>query len=208
MVAEEIDFLREIEGSPAEETARLIYADWLEERGDPRAEYLRLECELHQLAVGSPRFRELTTELRDLRDGFDPHWLVAVGRTRVGNCASFSLECPNKWEWLVATEEPLVRFCDHCRKHVHYCSSLSEAQRLAWEGKCVAIDSAMTDANLQTRDGIGVSQAFVMLEHVTMGEISFDDDLPSRRRTLEDVTGTPPPPEPSWWQRLLPWSNR
>jgi len=38
-----------------------VYADWLEERGDVRGEYLRLE---HQLA--------------QLREQIDPAWLTAV----------------------------------------------------------------------------------------------------------------------------------
>src|SRR5262245_14001334 len=123
MLAEELEFLREIEASPADETPRLIYADWLEERGDPRAEYLRREVELHTLSADSRRFHQLAQELRDMREEFEPKWLVAVGRTRVGNCAAFSLHCPNKWEWLVATGNPLVRFCDQCRREVRYCST-------------------------------------------------------------------------------------
>ena len=203
-VEEEVDFLREIEKSPTDETPRLIYADWLEEHGDERADYLRLECELHRLKHLTPQFIEVSEKLRAMREDFDPHWLVAVGRTRVGNCASFS-ECPNKWEWLIATDKPLVRFCDQCRKHVHYCSSLSEAQRLAWEGECVAIDSAMMDAKLRTRQAEGVSEVLEDMSQATLGVISFDDDLPRRRQSLDDRVATPTDSEPSWWERLLPW---
>jgi uncharacterized protein (TIGR02996 family) len=35
-------FLRAILATPEDMATRLIYADWLEERGDARAEYLRL----------------------------------------------------------------------------------------------------------------------------------------------------------------------
>lgn len=207
MVEDELDFLREIEQSPTDEMPRLIYADWLEEHGDERADYLRLECELHRMGQLTPKFMELTERLRDMREDFDPRWLVAVGRTRVGNCASFSIECPNKWEWLVATDNPLVRFCDRCSKKVHYCSSLSEAQRLAWEGECVAIDSAMTDARLRERETMGVSEVLGNMSHTLLGDISFDDELPRRRQTLEELAASPPR-EPSWWRRLLPWSTR
>lgn len=37
-------FLRSIQDDPANEANFLIYADWLEERADPRAEFLRLFC--------------------------------------------------------------------------------------------------------------------------------------------------------------------
>src|SRR5580704_16967148 len=40
------DFLQAILDDPADDTPRLIYADWLEERGDPRGEFIRVQCEL------------------------------------------------------------------------------------------------------------------------------------------------------------------
>lgn len=37
---------RAVCASPADDTPRLVYADWLEEHGDPaRAEFIRLQCE-------------------------------------------------------------------------------------------------------------------------------------------------------------------
>jgi uncharacterized protein (TIGR02996 family) len=44
--ADEIPFLNAIFQSPNEDVPRLIYADWLEERGDQRSAFLRLEVEL------------------------------------------------------------------------------------------------------------------------------------------------------------------
>jgi uncharacterized protein (TIGR02996 family) len=42
-------FLQAIIESPEDDAPRLVYADWLEERGDPRGEFLRLECRLRSL---------------------------------------------------------------------------------------------------------------------------------------------------------------
>ncbi len=42
---EEEPFLRAIAEDPGDEATRLVYADWLEERGDPLGEYLRLRCQ-------------------------------------------------------------------------------------------------------------------------------------------------------------------
>src|SRR5262245_51518143 len=40
-------FLRAITTEPADDTARLVFADWLEEHGEPeRAELIRVQCEL------------------------------------------------------------------------------------------------------------------------------------------------------------------
>lgn len=39
-------FLADITDDPGNNEPRLIYADWLEEQGDPRAEFIRVQCEL------------------------------------------------------------------------------------------------------------------------------------------------------------------
>jgi carbon storage regulator len=42
-------FLNAIEANPDDEGLRLVLADWLEERGDPLGEWLRLQCRLARL---------------------------------------------------------------------------------------------------------------------------------------------------------------
>jgi uncharacterized protein (TIGR02996 family) len=41
-VDEENAFLASLRASPADDTTRLVYADWLDERGDRRGEFLRV----------------------------------------------------------------------------------------------------------------------------------------------------------------------
>jgi uncharacterized protein (TIGR02996 family) len=45
---DEAAFLEAIREDPNDDAARLVYADWLEEQGDSRCEYLRLEYRLSQ----------------------------------------------------------------------------------------------------------------------------------------------------------------
>lgn len=48
-MATEAAFVKAILAEPDDEPLRLIFADWLEERGDPRGEFIRVQCELaHQ----------------------------------------------------------------------------------------------------------------------------------------------------------------
>lgn len=54
--AAELPFLRQVLRSPDDDASRLVYADWLEDRGDPRAELLRLDTELR------PTFSTATPE--------------------------------------------------------------------------------------------------------------------------------------------------
>src|SRR5947209_5545533 len=52
-------FLRAIIDHPYDDTPRLVYADWLEEQGDLRNEFLRLQHELARLPVNDSRYAEL-----------------------------------------------------------------------------------------------------------------------------------------------------
>src|SRR5262249_19063984 len=69
---DEAAFLAAIQAAPEDGNLRLVYADWLEERGDVRGEYLRLE---HQLSL-SP----ITLRLVQLREQIDPSWIALVRR--------------------------------------------------------------------------------------------------------------------------------
>jgi uncharacterized protein (TIGR02996 family) len=135
-------FLEEILAHPEDEATRLVYADWLEEQGDPRAEFLRLEVAMKN-EPKKKRRDEMRRHLREMRSGIDPEWLAMMDQTRVENCASalFAFRCKKRWENLPRSEDNLTRFCDHCKEKVYYCSTLVEANYHASQGHCVAIDS-------------------------------------------------------------------
>jgi len=65
--------------SPADTSRRLVYADWLEERGDPRSEYVRLRVEIDKFAPHTSRYGELRNRLKELRGQMDSVWLNAMG---------------------------------------------------------------------------------------------------------------------------------
>src|SRR5262249_23214974 len=67
-----------IRDHPEVDDHRLVYADWLEERGDRRAEYLRVE---HAVRVRGARLRP---RLEALRSQLDPGWLEAVHDRKLG----------------------------------------------------------------------------------------------------------------------------
>ena len=62
-------FLRAIIADPADDLPRLVYADWLDENGDPdRAEFIRVQCELAKLPEDDPRRPGLEDREHDLLD--------------------------------------------------------------------------------------------------------------------------------------------
>src|SRR5271170_4351847 len=78
------DFLAAIRASPYDDALRLVYADWLEERGDPRGEFLRLE-----LIVDRPAHHDVheVARLQELQHTLDRDWVLAVGRPNFGRIA-------------------------------------------------------------------------------------------------------------------------
>lgn len=66
MPPDEAAFLNAIRTNPADETARLVYADWLADRDDPRADFARLSAEFLRCVRG----------LAALRQAIEPDWLA------------------------------------------------------------------------------------------------------------------------------------
>jgi uncharacterized protein (TIGR02996 family) len=78
-------FIRAIVDAPGDDAPRLVYADWLDERGDPRAAYLRAEVVwARPWRAGDRRPRD--RDLSDLADGLEPIWVARVSRPPMGVC--------------------------------------------------------------------------------------------------------------------------
>jgi uncharacterized protein (TIGR02996 family) len=141
---DEAPFLQAVQAAPGDSGLLLIYADWLEERGDPRAEFLRVRVALGRLSPIEKQFRVLWRQLRRLRSGVDRAWLAVLDRTPIENCpVRFAYPCPKRWEALRPTEDDAVRYCEACQQRVYYCSTLRQARRHAEAGNCVAVDSTL-----------------------------------------------------------------
>jgi uncharacterized protein (TIGR02996 family) len=156
-------FLEKLLADPSDNATRLVYADWLEEQGDPvsegKAEFLRLTVRAEGDAAGK--------RLQQLAAGLDTDWLAVASRLSIENCqreqedpvsqvtssrsrsrrksgrmrmVSFSFLCPLRWEDLRATGDRAVRFCDACGQNVHYCDTITEARQHARDGHCIAVD--------------------------------------------------------------------
>jgi uncharacterized protein (TIGR02996 family) len=88
-MVDERAFLKSILEKPDDDSRKLVYADWLEEQGDPRAEFLRLMVKVRQeqalTAHQRERHQELSAELAKLRSEDDQAfhaWLADTSRPR------------------------------------------------------------------------------------------------------------------------------
>jgi uncharacterized protein (TIGR02996 family) len=73
------DFLATIRANPQDAASRIVYADWLEERGDPRAELIRTEEEMRQLPVFADRYWQLKPRWEELCTLAAVDWREALG---------------------------------------------------------------------------------------------------------------------------------
>jgi uncharacterized protein (TIGR02996 family) len=55
----ESKLMAQIAADPDDDTPRLVMADWYEEQGDPRGQFIRAQCELERLDSDDPRYDEL-----------------------------------------------------------------------------------------------------------------------------------------------------
>jgi uncharacterized protein (TIGR02996 family) len=78
MDAERQAFVEEIAAHPDDDAPRLVYADWLEERGDPQGQFIRVQCELARTSADSPHGRELHDQQCELLATYRDEWVRAV----------------------------------------------------------------------------------------------------------------------------------
>src|SRR5271166_3055191 len=85
-MTEERAFLTAILERPDDDATKLVYADWLEEQGDLRGEYLRLMMKMRQERVVTPeqrqRHNELSAKLTELRSQEVKAWRANLGTSQ------------------------------------------------------------------------------------------------------------------------------
>jgi uncharacterized protein (TIGR02996 family) len=183
-------FLRAILDHPADRMPWMAYADWLDDRGDPRSEFLRLSVERADLPEGDPHRYGIDIQLAALRAELDANWMMMFDTPLIGNCRQppWEFRCPRNWDQLATTDTPDIRFCCSCRRPVFFAHTVEEAQQFASSGECVAIS---------TRAWPETSTPFDLVETIEMGLLMPEDD------EWEVPEPPPPPPEPTrrpWWK--------
>jgi uncharacterized protein (TIGR02996 family) len=86
---------------------RMVYGDWLEERGEPHGELIRLQCRLRHLAPGSPEAAALKQRESELLNAHAEQWLGPLTQRQLFgawdrgfvlsvplNCADFATYAP------------------------------------------------------------------------------------------------------------------
>jgi uncharacterized protein (TIGR02996 family) len=142
---EEMVFLRALLDMPEDRNTWLVYADWLDDRSDPRAEFLRLMVAHSLMAARDPARKQTEARLKQLRAELDPNWMMMFDPAPAANCSygpwTPNRRCGQSWADMAPTDVPDIRICRTCRKSVIYCHTLEEAREYASCGQIVALSS-------------------------------------------------------------------
>lgn len=112
--------LAAVQQAPADDAARMVYADWLEQHGhDVLARFVRGAITPDVAAVSNVEWRAITS------------------------CAKLSCElpdCPGTWNRLAPTARAQIRRCSKCASCAVYCTSPGEASKAGWKRLPAVLD--------------------------------------------------------------------
>ena len=116
--------LATLRARPGDELTRMVYGDWLEQRGQlANAEFVR--------AHGIDDATVLATT--------DASWRAITSHARIDRC--IGNDCPRLWSALEPADgDELARRCSHCQKTARYCTTPGEARRAELRGELIVLD--------------------------------------------------------------------
>src|SRR5581483_8842999 len=89
-------FLCAIIANPEDDAPRLMYSDWLTEHGDPRGEFIRVQCQLAQMEEDDPNRGALEDREADLLWEHEATWLKALPKARGVEWTGFERGFPSR----------------------------------------------------------------------------------------------------------------
>jgi uncharacterized protein (TIGR02996 family) len=161
-------FLADIIANPDDNSLRLIYADYLDEQGDPRGEFLRIATELEAVEGVEPptdirgrlaRARwigRLHRRWRELVPLVDRAWVALLhrGELQCGYVPDDDGQCPGRWDRLPSEPgKSFARYCRTCRRWVRLCWSAQEVERAVREDRVVASVRVLSSSRRPSRGG-------------------------------------------------------
>lgn len=191
----EVNFLRAILEDPDPSDARIVYADWLEERGAvARAEYMRLlDSLMARTGPHDPDDLE-PVRLRMLGSQIATPWRAVVahretsiehcGIKRFGAGGDPAARCPGTWGSLIRGTVDDMRRCGTCTRFVHYVTDMEAARRAAMHGDAVVVDVAVRRRS-DDLERLPPSSHFVILGRRPHGSELHQEANAGREATLD-----------------------
>jgi len=140
--SEEDAFLQAILESPDDDTPRLIFADWLEERGNPRGTFIRLQCQRAKMTRYDDGWKEILVQESALLKQFETEWskpvlrLVEAVEYRRGFIEHVRVSATK----LLRNGDRLFRIAPICSLRVDHADQLAAIGQSAWMGRVRELD--------------------------------------------------------------------
>lgn len=80
----ELAFLSQIRERPDDDGPRLIFADFLDDFGDPRGTFIRIQCALNRLPDDDPRRPDLEHQEKELLERYEKRWTAGLDGLSIG----------------------------------------------------------------------------------------------------------------------------
>jgi uncharacterized protein (TIGR02996 family) len=152
-------FLRQVIANPDDDAPRLVYADWLDEHGDPaRAEFIRLEIEMARLMDDHPRWEEPRDRASAIWEEHGERWYGDLLRLaeNVGtergflesvelNASGFIKHAATLMKHAPVRDVFLFRYKTHFRRLVR-CPELARVERLEFAPEGATLDAKDAEA--------------------------------------------------------------
>jgi uncharacterized protein (TIGR02996 family) len=129
MTVTERDPFDQLSATPDDAALRMVYADWLEQRGDRRGAFLRACDRVWAMAPDHPARLAHETELSRLRLGLDPAWLAVIEPQPddTPSCECYREAVPRLHREVQDTE------CDGWKRLLDYIERCADEQRMRFQ---------------------------------------------------------------------------
>lgn len=94
--------LKDVLAHPDDDRPRLVYADYLQQRGDPRGELIAVQCAAAKLAEGDPGAAPLSARAEELLEKHQREWVqpfMGDSHTTVAGGRKWTRTTPTAWEF-------------------------------------------------------------------------------------------------------------
>jgi uncharacterized protein (TIGR02996 family) len=135
-------FLQTILDNPDDDMPRLVFADWLEEQGNPRGTFIRLQCQRAKLLPHDPEWKRLLSEESILFKRFEAEWSKPISRLveafefRRGFVEHVRISATN----LLKNADRLFRLAPVCSLRLERVDRLPDIAECAWLARVNALD--------------------------------------------------------------------
>ncbi|MBI1829849.1 MAG: TIGR02996 domain-containing protein [Planctomycetes bacterium] len=165
-------FLQPILDNPDDDLPRLVFADWLEERGDPRGHFIRLQCQRAKLTRYDPGWKDLLSQESALLKRFEKDWSMPILRhvDEVQYRRGFVEQVRVSASKLLRNADRLFRAAPIRSVRLEHADRLSEIAASPWLARIAEFDLSHTPLGAKSLQVLFSSEHCRSLRHIRLDQ--------------------------------------